>query len=137
MAAGYGWACDTCGRTAETSGPQEFYRDASGKIKDYGRPAPVNAEAENAGVWGLTGSVLCGRCGTVAEMILEKFRQPSTTEWEAWFGPSGHPEESLEFPDPRCPKCGGAELFLEPPAVSIPGPWCKDGRLKSAPAWIS
>ena len=122
--------------TAETSGPHEFYRNASGECKDCGHPGPVSPEARKAGIWGFTGVVLCGRCGSVAEVILEELKKPPATQWEAWFGAEPR-KESRASDNPTCPECGGGELFLAPSEGGVHCPWCKDGRLEGAPTWIS
>ena len=44
MGACYRWTCGKCGFEAETDGPWEFYRDAKGRIQDFGHPAPISEE---------------------------------------------------------------------------------------------
>ncbi len=65
MGAQYQFICNNekCDHTLTTSGPWEFYRDAEGKMKDYGHPVPFSDDAAESGVQGFYADMFCADCG--------------------------------------------------------------------------
>ncbi len=138
MGAGYVHKCDRCGHSVETSGPWEFYRDAEGKIKEYGHPGPVSREAEDAGVYGFTAILYCPTCDKTFEAVLVEFKEPCKFVPGAWTGRC-EPKEEFTRPNAvKCSQCGKVDLLLGPAKENPPTcPRCKQGKLVGQMEWIS
>jgi hypothetical protein len=135
MGSWYTYSCDKCGRTYNTSGPWEFYRDKKGQIKQYGHPVPCSKEAEEAGVQGLTANVLCLDCGRESRgLVLCEYQSPVKDEYKfRMWGGMVKLKKGTEEKDPQCPGCGSPKILLSPSPDrrrKVKCPSCKKGHLK-------
>lgn len=77
MGSSNNFICNKCDFSFSTSGPWEFYRDKKGNSKPYGHPVPISAEAEKAGITGLTADVFCLTCmENINNFILVEYKKP-------------------------------------------------------------
>jgi hypothetical protein len=126
MATFYHHACDRCGYSFETKGPKEWFRDANGRLADYGHPVASSQEAKDAGIAGLYWDAWCLNRDTNVDVVTTEFEHPAERDdfWRmlrlgelpekavpivcAACG-DGTPVMGLEpfGPSFTCPKCGG------------------------------
>ena len=111
------WKCESCGYVVETNGPHEFYIDAQGHRQRYGHPVPRSAEAEQAGVSGLTTVAYCPVCDELHEVVIEEFAPPRNFI-TCWLG-------AHNLIEPTCPECGSILLEALP---DVPCPRCPNGK---------
>lgn len=135
MGTGYEWKCTACGYKIETSGPWEFYRDKRGIRKPYGHPTPISREAKRRGIYGLSASMYCPACDTVADSILVEFEAPEKDSLAIWSG-RARVKQQYEHGEPTCMQCGGI-LYLVLPEDEITCPRCNKGIFEGGIAWIS
>jgi hypothetical protein len=142
MGASFVWHCPHCGYKVTTSGPWEFYRDASGNIKPYGHPAPTSPEAESAGISGLLAYAYCANCDAVRQVILVEFRRPHHDPATFWVHPEPRPEPMPPYspsPVPICPVCFNPGIVYASDEDCSPPrcPRCRCGVLEGQMQWIS
>ena len=128
MGSGTEWKCNSCGYEVITSGPWEFYRDATGQRKPYGHPVPISDEARQAGMKGFSVKWYCPDCRTVQDVILIEYKEP-VAHYEKWKG-FGQSSESA----PECPKCGAELKRMLKGHVC---PRCTDGKFEYSSWWIA
>ena len=129
MGSGYYYECDKCKHFFETSGLNEFYRDAEGRRKLYGHPVPMSREAEERGIHGLSAELYCPKCDKVYDLIVQEFETPT---WLVWAHPPEPKDEYKQEGAVKCPDCGNTDLVLDNrdrDAVPLPCPRCPDGKM--------
>jgi len=138
MGAGYILRCDKCGYSVSTSGPWEFYRDSNGNRKPYGHPGPASKEAEQSGIYGLSGRLYCPKCDKTFNLVMGEFAKPSQESLLVWLGRCEPKDEFKQEGTVKCPKCGGTNMILESvEGKEIVCPRCKEGKLVGEMEWIS
>jgi len=147
VGSGYRYECDNCGHTVETSGPWEFYRDATGARKPFGHPVPISEEAVRMGIAGLSAELYCPLCDKVHDLVAVEFKRPYQGRWFWLEAGEVEPKDEFKREDAvKCPDCGNSELILGPEDEDSPGfnarmsilcPRCKKGKLSGGMAWIS
>jgi hypothetical protein len=135
MGAGYRHTCDRCSYTIDTSGPWEFYRDLLNQRKPYGHPGPMSQEAEERGVAGYYAIMYCLVCNQKVDVILQEFRPPVSSGFEALARIS---DSQYGGNEARCPNCGVGDLVLGPREDAIVVcPQCRKGTMVGNMLWIS
>lgn len=135
------YKCDRCGYSVSTSGPWEFYRDATGIMRLHTYPDPPCREAQEHNIYGCSARLHCLDCDEPFDLVLFEFEKPCSRQGiydaldqlEAELKTEG----KLRGAEPiECPKCHGMNLIPGPPdGGQQTCPRCKEGKLVRGERW--